>query len=143
MPRGKQGMKAARKEINRAFQDRLRERKRQRAERRAEREARAVVENAPNPGGIAGAVLDGSYDSALMGEPVAIPANPAAPGLILGSTATTEPSFAPPYRAADKKIAGQGWLIVDAEGQPVEYGSSRDKARARAKELNVVDPVAP
>jgi hypothetical protein len=41
-----------------------------------------------------------------------------------------------PWRAPDKKAGGKGWHVLDADGQIAEYAKSRDKARARAKEVN-------
>lgn len=52
----------------------------------------------------------------------------------------TRPLHPLPWRALDKregKGAGSpGWIIVDANGQLAEYAKSRDKARARAREVN-------
>jgi hypothetical protein len=41
-----------------------------------------------------------------------------------------------PWRAPDIREPGSGWHVVDATGRHVEYAKSRDKARARAKEVN-------
>jgi hypothetical protein len=42
-----------------------------------------------------------------------------------------------PWRAPDEKRRPNGdWIILDANGDVAEYAKSRDKARARAKEVN-------
>jgi hypothetical protein len=42
-----------------------------------------------------------------------------------------------PWRAPDKKRRpGGDWMILDANGDVAEYAKSRDKARARVREVN-------
>jgi hypothetical protein len=69
------------------------------------------------------------------------PTNPIGPILsneqIILRAIGVDPAAHPlPWRAPDKKTAGKGWHILDADGDIAEYAKSRDKARARAQEVN-------
>lgn len=60
-----------------------------------------------------------------------------------GAGHDAEPTIAHPlpWRATDQKAPSEGrdnkgWIVLDADGAVAEYAKSRDKARARAKEVN-------
>lgn len=44
-----------------------------------------------------------------------------------------------PYRAPDVKEDGKGWQVLDYDERVTVYAGSRDKARAKAKELTDAD----